>query len=145
MQVTGNALGLLAVVALWTDAHPVAVFAGERDHAGVGELALKLPLQFFRLALALESANLHAPSAARVVRFSGEAVLADPCTPFPELEKLVKEIIGPLAAQADVSLTVRVEIDASHAGAAGFSDKTIRDVSENAKTLRLRKFDFEKE
>jgi hypothetical protein len=61
------------------------------------------------------------------------------------LEKLVKEIIGPLAAQADVSLTVRVEIDASHAGAAGFSDKTIRDVSENAKTLKLRKFDFEKE
>ena len=85
------------------------------------------------------------PSAARVVRFSGEAVLADPCTPFPELEKLVKEIIGPLAAQADVSLIVRVEIDASHAGAAGFSDKTIRDVSENAKTLKLRKFDFEKE
>ncbi|MGD0862941.1 MAG: DUF499 domain-containing protein [Candidatus Limnocylindrales bacterium] len=82
---------------------------------------------------------------ARVARFSGEAVLADPCTPFPELEKLVKEIIGPLAAQADVSLTVRVEIDASHAGAAGFSDKTIRDVSENARTLRLRKFDFERD
>jgi hypothetical protein len=30
---------------------------------------------------------------ARVARFSGEAVLVDDCTPFPELEKLVKEII----------------------------------------------------
>ena len=86
-----------------------------------------------------------APSPARVARFSGEAVLADPCTPFPELEKLVKEIIGPLATQPDVTLTVRVEIEASHAGPAGFSDQTIRTVSENARTLRLRKFDFEKE
>ena len=85
------------------------------------------------------------PSLARVARFSGEAVLADPCTPFPELEKLVKEIIGPLATQADVSLVVRVEIEASHAGAGGFSDQTVRTVSENARTLRLRKFDFEKE
>jgi hypothetical protein len=42
-------------------------------------------------------------------------------------------------------LTVRVEIDASHAGAGGFSDQTIRTVSENARTLRLRKFDFEKD
>jgi hypothetical protein len=72
-------------------------------------------------------------------------VLADPCTPFPELEKLVKEIIGPLATQPDVTLTVRVDIEASHAGAGGFSDHTIRTVSENARTLRLRKFDFEKE
>ena len=86
-----------------------------------------------------------APSPARVARFSGEAVLADPCTPFPELEKLVKEIIGPLATQPDVTLTVRVEIEGSHAGPAGFSDQTIRTVSENARTLRLRKFDFEKE
>ena len=85
------------------------------------------------------------PSPARVARFSGEAVLAEPCTPFPELEKLVKEIIGPLATQPDVTLTVRVEIEASHAGASGFSDQTIRTVSENARTLRLRKFDFEKE
>jgi hypothetical protein len=82
---------------------------------------------------------------ARVSRFSGEAVLADACTPFPELEKLVKEIIGPLATQPDVTLTVRVEIEASHGGAGGFSDQTIRTVSENSRTLRLRKFDFEKE
>jgi hypothetical protein len=86
-----------------------------------------------------------APSPARVARFSGEAVLDDPYTPFPELEKLVKEIIGPLATQPDVTLIVRVGIEASHAGAAGFSDKTIRDVSENAATLHLRKFDFEKD
>jgi hypothetical protein len=82
---------------------------------------------------------------ARVVRFTGEAVLVDACTPFPELEKLVKEIIGPLATQPDVTLTVRIEIDASHAGAGGFSDQTIRTVSENARTLRMRKFDFEKD
>jgi hypothetical protein len=84
-------------------------------------------------------------SPARVARFTGEAVLADPTTPFPELEKLVKEIIGPLATQADVTLTVRIEIEASYSGAGGFSDQTIRTVSENARTLRLRKFDFEKE
>jgi predicted AAA+ superfamily ATPase len=95
--------------------------------------------------LAAGSGSAPTPSPARVARFSGEAVLADPCTPFPELEKLVKEIIGPLATQADVSLTVRVEIEASHAGAGGFSDQTIRTVSENARTLRLRKFDFEKD
>ena len=67
-----------------------------------------------------------------------------PADPIPELQKLVAEIIGPLAAQTDVSLKVRVEIEAEHRAEAGFTDQTVRTVSENAKTLRLRDFGFEK-
>ncbi|MBA2719231.1 MAG: ATP-binding protein [Chloroflexi bacterium] len=86
-----------------------------------------------------------APPVLRVAKFHGQAVLADPRTPIPELQKIVAEIIGPLAAQTDVSLTVRIEIEAEHRAEAGFTDQTVRTVSENAKTLRLRDFGFEKE
>jgi hypothetical protein len=86
-----------------------------------------------------------APPVARVARFHGEAVLADPGTPIPELQKIVSEVIGPLAAQTDVRLTVRIDIEAEHRADAGFTDQTVRTVSENAKTLRFRDFGFEKE
>jgi hypothetical protein len=86
-----------------------------------------------------------APPVARVARFHGEAVLADPGTPIPELQKIVAEVIGPLAAQTDVRLTVRIDIEAEHRADAGFTDQTVRTVSENAKTLRFRDFGFEKE
>jgi hypothetical protein len=83
--------------------------------------------------------------APRVARFHADAVLADPRTPFPELQKIVAEVIGPLAAQTDVSLSVHVEIDAEHRAETGFDDQTVRTVSENARTLRLRDFGFEKD
>jgi len=92
-----------------------------------------------------EHTVLEAPKPASIRRFHGQAVLSDPRTPIPELQKLVAEIIGPLAAQTEVSLTIRVEIEADHRAEAGFSDQTIRTVSENARTLRLRDFGFEKE
>ena len=85
------------------------------------------------------------PPAPRVARFHGEAVLADPRTPIPELQKIVAEIIGPLAAQTDVSLTVRIEVEAEHRAETGFGDQTVRTVSENARTLRFRDFGFEKD
>jgi predicted AAA+ superfamily ATPase len=78
-------------------------------------------------------------------RFHGVAALADARTPIPELQKIVAEVINPLASQTDVSLSVRVEIEAEHRGEDGFSDHTIRTVSENAKTLRFRDFGFEKD
>ena len=84
------------------------------------------------------------PPPGAVRRFHGEAVLADPRTPIPELQKIVAEVIGPLAAQTDVSLTVRVEVEAQHRAEAGFSDQTVRTVSENARTLHVA-FEFEKE
>lgn len=85
------------------------------------------------------------PPVASIRRFHGQAVLSDPRTPVPELQKLVAEIIGPLAAQTEVSLTIRVEIEADHRAEAGFTDQTIRTVSENARTLRLRDFGFDKD
>jgi hypothetical protein len=85
------------------------------------------------------------PHVAGVRRFHGEAVLSDPRTPIPELQKIVAEVIGPLAAQSEVSLQVRVEVEAEHRAETGFTDQTIRTVSENAKTLRFRDFRFEKE
>jgi hypothetical protein len=57
----------------------------------------------------------------------------------------VAEVINPLASQTEVSLTVRVEIEAQHRTEEGFSDQTVRTVSENAKTLRFRDFGFEKD
>jgi hypothetical protein len=85
------------------------------------------------------------PEATSVRRFHGEASLSDPRTPIPELQKIVAEIIGPLAAQTDVSLRVRIDIEAEHRAADGFSDQTVRTVSENAKTLRFRDFGFDKD
>ena len=85
------------------------------------------------------------PTVARVRRFHGEVGLADPRRPIPELTKIVDEVIGRLAQQTDVRLHVTVQVEAEHASDAGFSDDTVRTISENAKTLRFKDFGWEKE
>ena len=81
----------------------------------------------------------------RVRRFHGEVSLSDPRRPIPELTKIVDEVIDRLAQQTDVSLRVSVTIEADHKGSDGFADDTVRTISENAKTLRFRDFDWEKD
>ena len=85
------------------------------------------------------------PTVARVRRFHGEVGLADPRRPIPELTKIVDEVIGRLAQQTDVRLHVTVKVEAEHASDAGFTDDTVRTISENAKTLRFEDFGWEKE
>jgi hypothetical protein len=85
------------------------------------------------------------PPVARVRRFHGEVALADPRRPIPELTKIVDEVIGRLAQQTDVRLHVTVQVEAEHSAADGFTDDTVRTISENAKTLRFRDFGWEKE
>ena len=53
-------------------------------------------------------------------------------------------MISRLAGLADVSVNVRVDIEASSDGE-GFSDATVRTVTENAKTLRFSTAGFEEE
>jgi hypothetical protein len=57
----------------------------------------------------------------------------------------VDEVIGRLAQQTDVRLHVTVEVEAEHASDTGFTDDTVRTISENAKTLRFRDFGWDKE
>jgi len=83
--------------------------------------------------------------APRIRRFHGEVTLSDPRRPIPELTKVVDEVIDRLAQQTDVRLRVTLEIEAEHAAADGFSDGTVRTISENAKTLRFKDFGWEKE
>jgi len=85
------------------------------------------------------------PRVARVRRFHGEVTLSDPRRPIPELTKIVDEVIGRLAQQTDVRLHVTVQVEAEHASDAGFTDDTVRTISENAKTLRFKDFGWEKE
>jgi len=44
-----------------------------------------------------------------------------------------------------VRLHVTVQVEAEHAGTDGFSNDTVRTISENAKTLRFKDFGWEKE
>ena len=81
----------------------------------------------------------------RVRRFHGEVSLGDPRRPIPELTKIVDEVIDRLAQQTEVRLHVTVSIEADHAAADGFSDDTVRTISENAKTLRFKDFGWEKD
>jgi predicted AAA+ superfamily ATPase len=85
------------------------------------------------------------PPVARIRRFHGEVALSDPRRPIPELTKIVDEVIGRLAQQTDVRLHVTVQVEAEHAGTDGFSDDTVRTISENAKTLRFKDFGWDKE
>jgi len=50
---------------------------------------------------------------------AGEASLADPRRPIPELTRVVDEVVGRLAQQTDVRLRVSVSIEAEHAGQDG--------------------------
>jgi hypothetical protein len=85
------------------------------------------------------------PRVARIRRFHGEVGLSDPRRPIPELTKIVDEVIGRLAQQTDVRLHVTVQVEAEHAADAGFTDDTVRTISENAKTLRFKDFGWEKD
>ena len=78
-------------------------------------------------------------------RFQGDVTLSEPRRPIPELTKIIDEVVGRLAQQTDVSLRVSLTVDADHRGTDGFSDDTVRTISENAKTLRFKDFGWEKE
>ncbi len=56
-----------------------------------------------------------------------------------------RDVVGRLAQQTDVSLRVSVTVEADHKGTDGFTDDTVRTISENAKTLRFKDFGWEKE
>jgi hypothetical protein len=81
----------------------------------------------------------------RVKRFHGEVSLADPRRPIPELTKVVDEVIDRLAQQTDVRLRITLHVEAEHASDDGFTDDTVRTISENAKTLRFKDFGWEKD
>ncbi|MBX3030766.1 MAG: DUF499 domain-containing protein [Chloroflexi bacterium] len=81
-----------------------------------------------------------APS--RKSMFSGTVAVRDPRRAIPELTTLAQEILAPFAANTEVSLEVEVHITARHRGE-GFDDTTIRNVSENARTLKFRDFDWD--
>ncbi len=80
----------------------------------------------------------------RVKRFQGQVRLNDPRRPIPELTKIVDEVIDRLAQQTDVQLHVTLQVEAEHLAGEGFTEATVRTISENAKTLRF-EFDWEKE
>ena len=81
----------------------------------------------------------------RVRRFHGEIALSDARRPTPEFTKIVDEVIDRLAQQTDVRLRVTVEIEAEHRAEDGFTDDTVRTISENVKTLRFKEFGWDKE
>jgi len=76
-------------------------------------------------------------------RFYGSIQL-DPARPTPQFSQVADEVISRLAGLADVSVKVRVDIEASSDGE-GFSDATVRTVTENAKTLKFSNAGFEEE
>jgi hypothetical protein len=47
--------------------------------------------------------------------------------------------------RTDVQRHVTVQVEAEHAADAGFTDDTVRTISENAQTLRFKDFGWEKE
>jgi predicted AAA+ superfamily ATPase len=89
--------------------------------------------------------HLQPIAAKRIKRFHGEVALGDPRRPIPELTKIVDEVIDRLAQQTDVRLRITVQIEADHSSDEGFTDDTVRTISENAKTLRFKDFSWHKE
>ncbi len=85
------------------------------------------------------------PPERHIKRFHGEVALSDPRRPMPELIKIVDEVIDRLAQQTDVRLHITLQVEADHAAADGFTDDTVRTISENAKTLRFKDFGWDKE
>jgi predicted AAA+ superfamily ATPase len=85
------------------------------------------------------------PAIRRVGRYHGEMRLSQPTMPLPELKKLVDEVITPLASQSGTRIQLRIEIEADNGGDDGFSEQTIRTISENANTLKFESWSgFEK-
>lgn len=74
----------------------------------------------------------------RVKRFHGEVALSEPRRPIPELTKIVDEVVGRLAQQSEVRLSVTLQIEAEHTAEAGLPDDTVRAISENAKPFASR-------
>jgi predicted AAA+ superfamily ATPase len=83
------------------------------------------------------------PTAKVARRFYGSLEL-DPSRPTPQFSQVADEVISRLAGLADVDVKVRVDIEAVSNGE-GFSDATVRTVTENAKTLRFSNAGFEEE
>ncbi len=81
------------------------------------------------------------PTAVR--RFHGSVSL-DPTRPTPEFSRIADEIISRLSGLDGVTVRVTVEIAAAAKGD-GFSDATVRTVTENARTLKFGDAGFEEE
>jgi hypothetical protein len=56
---------------------------------------------------------------------------------LPELTKIVDEVITRLAQDAEIDVDVTLQIEASHRGE-GFTDETIRTITENSRQLKVR-------
>ena len=60
-----------------------------------------------------------------------------------DVQRILEEVISQLAADNGVTLSLRLEVEAG--GSKGFSQETIRAVSENCRTLKIKEFGFEEE
>jgi hypothetical protein len=75
-------------------------------------------------------------------RFHG-TLDVDPVRARKMLGDVVDEVLVHLAAYPDAAVTVRLDIEAT--SERGFDEKTVRTLSENAKTLKFRSHGFEEE
>lgn len=73
-------------------------------------------------------------------RFFG-VVEIDPERPAREFTKVTDEVIGQLARVIGTRVTIRVEVEATNDE--GFDAKVVRDISENAITLKFEQYGFE--
>jgi hypothetical protein len=83
------------------------------------------------------------PPAKVARRFYGSIQL-DPSRPTPQFSQVADEVISRLAGLANGDVKVRVDVEATSNGE-GFSDATVRTVTENAKTLKFTSAGFEEE
>ena len=60
-----------------------------------------------------------------------------------DVQRILEEVISQLTADNGVTLSLRLEVEAS--ASKGFSQETIRVVSENCRTLKIKEFGFEEE
>ncbi len=60
-----------------------------------------------------------------------------------DVQRILEEVISQLAADNGVTLSLRLEVEAG--ASKGFSQETIRAVSENCRTLKIKEFGFEEE
>jgi hypothetical protein len=80
------------------------------------------------------------PAGARNTRFFGVAVIS-PDRYARDLTRLSQEVIQHLAAVDGAELEIRVEITARHSG--GYPEDKVRNVTENARTLKFETYGFE--
>ncbi len=72
------------------------------------------------------------------------SVSLDPTRPTPEFSRIADEVISRLSSLDGATVRVTVEIEATNKWS-GFSDATVRTVTENARTLKFRDAGFEEE